>query len=139
MAFKSEFLKKQSFDQVSLKKYLAKAKSNFYIALSSKTPEVKFHFSYLALIQIGITLIATKNYRIKSKDGHHIMIIESLAELLGENDINVIGGRMRQKRNADIYGELTTITTKEAKQYQDFVEKVLKKCEEYISKQKHLL
>jgi hypothetical protein len=38
-----------------------------------------------------------------------------------------------------MYGELTTITIKEAKQYQNFVEQVLKSTEEYIFKQKHLL
>jgi uncharacterized protein (UPF0332 family) len=139
MVINNDFFKSQSFDRATIKKYFTKAKSNLHIANISTLSEVKFHFSYLALIQIGITLMATINYRVKSKDGHHIMIIENLSELLGDKDINIIGNRMRQKRNADMYGELTTITAKEAKQYQNFVEQVLKSTEEYIFKQKHLL
>jgi hypothetical protein len=95
MVINNNFFKSQSFDRATIKKYLTKAKSNLHIANISTLPEVKFHFSYLALIQIGITLMATINYRVKSKDGHHIMIIENLSELLGDKDINIIGNRMR--------------------------------------------
>jgi len=139
MVLNKDFFTKQNFDLATIKRYFSKAKSNLRIARDSKEPEVKFHFSYLALIQIGITLTATRNYRVKSKDGHHIMIIENLSEILGDKDMNAIGNRMRQKRNSDIYGEITAITSKEVKEYMSFVENVLKKSEEYIFKQKHLL
>lgn len=109
------------------------------IASASNQPEVKFHFSYLALIQIGITLMATIDYRVKSKDGHHVVIIENLAEILHDKDIDVMGNLMRRKRNSDIYGETTNITSKESKECQIFVDGVLKSAEEYIFKQKHLL
>jgi len=139
MVVNNDFFKKHIFDKATVKKYFTKAKSNMHIACVSKLPEVKFHFSYLALIQIGITLMATINYRVKSKDGHHIMIIKNLSEILKDNEINIIGNTMRQKRNADIYGEISNITNKEAKEYQIFTEQVLKSAEEYIFKQRHLL
>jgi len=139
MTFNKDFFTKQSFDLATIKRYFSKAKSNLRIARDSKEPEVKFHFSYLALIQIGITLTATKNYRVKSKDGHHIMIIENLSDILENKDINAIGNRMRQKRNSDIYGEIAAITSKEAREYVSFVETILKEGEEYVFKQKHLI
>ena len=137
MSLDSEFVKKQMFSVSTIKSFFTKAKHNLELARKNSEPEIKFHFAYLALIKIGITLIATLDYRVRSKEGHHMIIIENLAEILNNNNIQKIGNRMRQKRNGDIYGD-TQITKIEADEYLKFIDIVFKKAEEYLTKQKNL-
>jgi hypothetical protein len=61
-----------------------------------------------------------------------------LAEMLGDKKINTIGDDMRIKRNIDWYGDSIPTTEQEAKMYLNFAEEVIKKAEEYLTKQKRL-
>jgi len=45
--------------------------------------------------------MATLDYRVKSQEGHHIVIIDNLAEMLDDKRINTMGDDMRIKRNVD--------------------------------------
>jgi len=138
MTFNSEFFQKQTFDPTVITRYLNKAKHELYLAKDSKWPEIQFTQTYKSFIRIGITLMATLDYRVKSKEGHHIVIIDNIAEMLKDKRINTIGSDMRIKRNVDWYGDFIPVTEQEAKMYMCFVEEVIVKAEEYLTKQKRL-
>lgn len=136
--FETKFFQKNKFDGKTIVKYLDNASGTFKIAIQNKEPEVIFKFSYDALVKTGITLIAFYGYRVKSRKGHHVKILEKLSQILVNKDIAIIGDKMRKKRNLDLYEGGVIIGTKEAKQYLDFVEKVIQKAEEFIKNQKSL-
>ena len=138
MTFNSEFFQKQEFDFTTIRRYFNMIKADLEISHSNLEPRVKFQFAYSALIKCGITLMATLNYRVKSKEGHHVFIIENLSEILDDNDILKIGNDMRLNRNKDMYKELIIPTETELNSYLKFVDDVFSKTEEYLLKQKHL-
>ncbi|OIP75447.1 MAG: hypothetical protein AUK06_01795, partial [Parcubacteria group bacterium CG2_30_36_18] len=108
------------------------------IAIRSKEPEVIFNFSYSALVKIGIVLIAACGYRVRSRVGHHIKILEKLTQILQDKNIEIIGDRMRKKRNLDLYEGGIIISQKEAKDYLDFTKRIIKKAGEYLKNQRPL-
>jgi hypothetical protein len=136
--FDTKFFQKKKFDKRTILKYFRNALEDFQIASNDNRPAVIFNFSYSALIKIGITLIAAQGYRIKSRKGHHIKILEKLSEILDDKNIEIIGDRMRKKRNLDLYEGGIIIETREAKQYLNFVEGTLNKAREYLKTQKFL-
>lgn len=77
-------------------------------------PEIIFYFSYNIVIKIAIAVCAKKSLRIKSKTGHHITLISKLAEILGDEEILAMAGKMRIKRNKDLYSGGLAISKKEA-------------------------
>lgn len=136
--FETKFFQKNKFDGKTILKYFNNVSKTFKIAIQSKEPEVIFKFSYDALIKTGITLIALYGYRIRSRKGHHVKILEKLSQILINNDIAIIGDKMRKKRNLDLYEGGIIIGLKEAKQYLDFIQKATLKAEEFIKNQKGL-
>ena len=97
------------------------------IAKKDDISEVKFNYTYTALIKAGITLISFYKQKIKSVPGHHIKILEKTAEILKDETINDIGNAMRSKRNLDFYDGGAVVTAKECNEYLLFVKGVLKK------------
>ncbi len=97
-----------------------------------------FKFSYDALVKTGITLIAACGCRVKSRQGHHIKILEKLSQILNDKDIQIIGEAMRKKRNLDLYQGGVLISQKEAAEYLHFVKKIVIAAEEYLKSQKSL-
>ncbi|PIU20508.1 MAG: hypothetical protein COT18_01990 [Elusimicrobia bacterium CG08_land_8_20_14_0_20_59_10] len=81
------FFSAQSFTAEELEKLRKSAEKYLAISGKNREPEVKFHFTYMALIKIGIYLIAREGYRVKSRPGHHQMMIEELGELLKSEDV----------------------------------------------------
>ena len=57
--------------------------------------------------------------------GHHIKIIEKMAQILGDDSIADMGNIMRSKRNLDLYAGGVEITEKECKEYIKFAERIL--------------
>ena len=51
-------------------------------------------------------------------------ILEKLSEILNDKDIEIIGDRMRKKRNLDLYEGGIIISQKEVKDYLDFIKQV---------------
>ena len=94
----------QVFSKTELAKYKKSAGRDLAIALSNPEIEVQFHFAYMALVKIGIYLIAKEGYRVKSRPGHHVKIIEALSDLCQSEEILLIGDKMRKDRNLDLYG-----------------------------------
>lgn len=96
--FDTNFFQKQSFNQKSIDRYLRLIADDIRIASQSDEPRVIFEFSYAALVKVGICLIAFYGQRIKSREGHHIKIIEVIAMALGNPEIELLGNKMRQKK-----------------------------------------
>lgn len=118
------FFSPQTFDVAELAKLRGSAAKYLDISRKNNEPEVKFHFTYMALIKIGIYLIAREGYRVKSRPGHHQLIIEELGELLKNGDIVLLGDKMRRSRNMDFYSADGMITETEAEKDLQFVEKI---------------
>ncbi len=120
------FFSTQTFTADELVKLRRSAAKYLEISRKNSEPEVKFHFTYMALIKIGIYLIASEGYRVKSRPGHHQMIIEELGELLKNGDVVLIGDKMRRSRNMDFYSADGMITETEAEKDFEFVERIYK-------------
>lgn len=136
--FDYKFFQKKEFDKKTIYRYFRNAIRDFQIASKNKEPEVIFNFSYSALIKTGVTLISFYGYRIKSRKGHHIQILEKLSQILNKKNIEIIGEKMRKKRNLDLYDGGVIIDLKEATQYKDFVKKVIKEADRYLKSQRLL-
>lgn len=127
MKFDKDYFTGQTFTAEELDKYCKAAAHCITVAKKNDDRDVKFHFAYMALIKIGIYFLAKAGYRIKSRPGHHIKIIEALSVLLNDDDIIIIGDKMRKDRNLDFYSSDNMITNKETDEYMAFVEKLYKR------------
>ena len=124
--FDKNYFVEQEFSEKELGKYYESAKRDLRIAKKNKEPEVRFHFVYMALIKIGIYHISKNGYRIKSRPGHHQAIIEYLSKILSNEDIKIIGDKMRKDRNLDLYSAGMGNTADEISMYVAFVDKIFK-------------
>jgi len=93
--FESDFFQKLNFTPTQLKNYRLAVSHDLQIAKSSSQPEVIFEFSYKALMRFGIALIAKNGYRVRSITGHHVKILEKMAEILNDENILILGNKMR--------------------------------------------
>ena len=74
------------------------------IAKEDGISEVRFTYAYQALLKSGIALLAKKeSVKVRSTPGHHVAVITKMSEILKDEDINILGHRMRVKRNRDLY------------------------------------
>jgi hypothetical protein len=122
--FETSFFQKFRFTRLEIKRFLESASRDLKIAREDKFSEVRFSYSYQALVKAGIALIAKAGrVKVRSVPGHHIKILEKMSEILKEPDILTFGNAMRTKRNTDFYGGGQTITEKEAVDYLRFVER----------------
>lgn len=122
------------FTQKQIDQYLAASLRDQKIAKHSATPEVIFHFCYNCLIKLGIAVCAENGLRVKARHGHHLELIKKLAEYLGDNDIQTIMDKMRQKRNWDMYGGGAVITGAEAKEYLTRTEEIVASGKKYLQR-----
>lgn len=136
--FEINFFEKRKFEKKVINKYFGSAIRDFKIAVDNRHPEVIFKFSYDSLIKTGITLISSYGYRIKSRRGHHIKILEKLSQILNNEDIKIIGEAMRKKRNFDLYDGGTIISEKEAEEYLDFLRVIVRDAEKFLKSQESL-
>ncbi|MBF0252593.1 MAG: hypothetical protein HQL29_02150 [Candidatus Omnitrophica bacterium] len=127
MKFDDKYFAKFKFTKEQVEKNLNNALRDLDIAKKDEFLDVKFSYTYTALLKSGITLISLNGRKVKSTRGHHVKIIEKLADLLADNDISALGNLMRSKRNADLYDGGIEVTSKECKEYINFVETVLDK------------
>jgi len=130
--FDSKYFKKFEFKRGQTEKYLRAAYRDLEIASHSGVAEVRFQFAYNALIKLGISLISQFGYKVKSRSGHHIKILEKISLILGDKDIYLMGNRMREKRNTDLYEGGVLISEKEAGEYKNWLKKVFLKAEERV-------
>ena len=125
--FNHQDFQKMVFSQAQLGQYLASAKRDLEIAVDSDVTEVIFKFSYDALLKIGIFLIAKAGYKVRSRAGHHFKIIEKLTQILEDENLSVLGHKMRQDRNIGLYSGGLSVSQKECLEYLDFVKEAFEK------------
>ncbi|MEK7653463.1 MAG: hypothetical protein AAB358_03220 [Patescibacteria group bacterium] len=126
--FEDDYFRLTNFDAKQIGEYIDSAERDLSIAKESDIPEVVFRFAYDAMIKLGIILIAKQGYRVRSAPGHHIKIIEKMSLIVGDEDIGIIGNKIRQKRNLDLYSGKLSFSEKESKEYFKFIESIFKQA-----------
>ena len=127
--FESQYFQKLAFKEEQIEQFLNSASHDLKIAEASDIPDVIFKFSYDALVKLGIALIAKKGYKIRSTTGHHVKVLEKLSQILREENILVLGNKMRQERNFNLYDGRFFVGEKDSREYLDFVKSVFKKAD----------
>ncbi len=127
--FENQYFQKLSFKEEQIEQFLKSALHDLKIAEMSDIPDVIFKFSYDALVKLGIALIAKRGYKIRSTTGHHSKMLEKLSRILKDEDILVLGNKMRQERNSNLYEGGFFVGEKDSREYLDFVKSLFKKAE----------
>lgn len=125
MRFDNKYFIRFKFTREQIKKNFDNALKDLSIAKQDKILEVKFNYAYTSLIKAGIALLSFYQMKTKSTLGHHIKVIEKIAEIFKDDFISDVGNIMRSKRNLDLYAGGIEVTEKECREYLNFVEKVL--------------
>lgn len=126
--FEREYFQRFRFTRAQVERYFQSSLRDLEIARKDQFPEVRFSYSYQALIKAGIALLAKRGQvKVRSVPGHHVKILEKMSDLLHDEDVLTVGNAMRTKRNLDLYSGGESITTKEANDYLAFVEQVMRK------------
>jgi len=137
--FDPKYFKEFEFKPKQTEKYMQAAYRDFKTANKFKAAEVEFQFVYNSLIKLGIALISRHGYKVKSRSGHHIKILEKTALILNDKNILSTGNKMRIKRNTDLYEGGVLISEKEAEEYKNWLKEVFIKAEENVFGAKKLL
>ncbi|HEB32656.1 MAG TPA: hypothetical protein ENI15_17570 [Spirochaetes bacterium] len=132
MRFDDKYFAKFKFTKEPVDKNLMNALRDLDIAKKDEILDVKFNYTYTALLKAGITILSFYGRKVKSAPGHHIKIIAQLSDLLADEGIDVLGNLMRSKRNSDLYDGGMEVTSKECSEYTEFVEDVLSKVKNLI-------
>lgn len=135
--FQEKYFQKIALEEKDIQRLFENALRDLNIAKNDKFSEVRFSYSYQALLKAGIALLAeVGQVRVKSIPGHHIKVLEKTAEILDNEDINTIGNVMRMKRNKDLYTGGETVSEKEAEEYYQFVEQILEDAAQILGLEK---
>ena len=126
--FENQYFQKLAFEEGQIEQLIKSALHDLKIAEESDIADVVFKFSYDALVKLGIALIAKKGYKIRSTTGHHVKVLEKLSQLLKDEDILVLGNKMRQERNSNLYDGGFFVGEKDSREYLDFVKNVFIKA-----------
>src|SRR3989339_287882 len=101
-----KYFRKFKFSEEQVGKYLKNVLRDLRIAEENMTPEVKFSYSYTALLKAGIALIAgMKGLKVRSIPGHHIKILELMSDILNDKKIFAIGNAGFIIRFAELFIE----------------------------------
>jgi hypothetical protein len=123
---------KFNFSHQQIIKYFQAAIKDLSLAKSAKEPEIIFYVSYNIIIKTAMAVCAKNQLRVKSRMGHHQELIAKLAEYLQDSEIEILAGKMRIKRNRDLYEGGTITSQKEADFYLSFCKKLITKADAYL-------
>lgn len=132
MKFEGKYFTDFNFTDEQIKKAIANAYRDLKIVREVEILDVKFNYAYTALIKSGIALCAFYRKKIKSAPGHHVKILEALADILKDKSVEDMGNVMRSKRNIDLYDGGICVTKKECEEYTNFVAGILEKVKKHI-------
>jgi len=132
MRFDDKYFSDFNFTKEQIRKNYDNALKDLKIAIEDKIIEVKFTYTYSAFVKGGITLLSFYNKKVKSMPGHHVKIIEVMADALKDQNIEIIGSAMRSKRNTDFYDGGIEVTQKETAEYLEFTDNILHKIKKII-------
>lgn len=122
--FNQSDFQKIEFSRDQIGQFAASAENDLKIASESDVIDVVFKFAYDALLKIGIYLIANAGYKVRNTAGHHFKIIEKTSQILNDENIFILGDKMRQERNVGLYAGGCSISQKESQEYLAFVKSV---------------
>lgn len=123
---------KFNYSTSQIHKYYQAALKDLKLAISAKAPEIVFYVCYNIIVKTAMAVCAKNNIRVKSRAGHHIELVSKLADYLKDPEIEDIAGKMRTKRNKDLYDGGTTTSEKEADFYLAFCKKLIKQTDSYL-------
>jgi hypothetical protein len=123
---------KFEYTESQVHKYLDTAHKDYKLAAKTPEPELAFYACYNVIVKTGMAVCAHNNLRIKSRAGHHIKLIEKLANLLKDENIEMVANKMRSKRNRDLYTGGVIISKRESDYYLNFCQSLLKEADDYI-------
>jgi uncharacterized protein (UPF0332 family) len=132
--FDDKYFGKFTFTKEQVERNLANALKDLRIAKEDAILDVKFNYTYNALIKAGIALISSYGQKVKSVPGHHIKILEVMSVILEDADINDMGNVMRSKRNTGFYAGGIEVTEKECREYLEFVQRIVTKVKKVITR-----
>ncbi|MBU1087129.1 MAG: hypothetical protein KKD05_06375 [Candidatus Omnitrophica bacterium] len=132
--FDSKYFRKFTFADQQTLGNIENSQKDINIAQKDKFLDVRFNYAYSALIKCGIALLSFYSQKVRSVPGHHVKILEKMAEILGDERISIIGNLMRTKRNIDLYSGGIEVTKKECEEYISLVQDVFKKVSKIIKK-----
>lgn len=115
-----------------IKRYYEAGVKDLHLASLAKAPELVFYACYNVIIKIAIAVCAKNNLKVKAQSGHHVELINKLAEYLGDNNVLDDANRMRRKRNMDLYGGGLFISEKEAINYLKFCRRLVARADKYL-------
>ena len=133
MKFDNKYFTNLKFTKKQILNNFNNAIKDLEIAKNDVYLDVRFNYSYNALIKAGIALLSRYNIKVKSAPGHHIKIIDAIAQILQDETINDIGNVMRSKRNTDLYDGGIEVTEKECNEYADSVKSIIEKIKVIIN------
>jgi len=131
--FDDKYFSNFDFTRTQVKRNFENSLKDLNIAKTDKILDVKFNYAYSALLKSGLALLSHQNKKVKSAPGHHVKIIEALAEILKDGTIEDMGNAMRSKRNIDMYSGGIEVTEKECQEYIDFASKVISQVKAYLN------
>jgi len=123
---------KFDYSPIQIKKYYQAAAKDLQLVISAGAPEIVFYLAYNVIIKTAMAVCAKNNLRVKSRAGHHIELIGKLAECLDDQEIEDIAGKMRTKRNRDLYDGGVITSEKEADFYICFCKKLIESADSYL-------
>ena len=89
--FDNKYFSVFKFTKADTEKHLENAVKDLNIAIIDQILDVKFNYSYNAMLKAGVALLSFHQLKIKNALGHHIKVIEMLAKLLNDDNISVLG------------------------------------------------
>jgi phage pi2 protein 07 len=130
--FENKYFKEFKFSKKQIDRFIYSATKDLEIAKDSNVPEVQFQFAYNSFIKLGIALVACYGYKVSSRTGHHVKILEKMSEILENKDILIHGNKMRKIRNTELYDGGIIITNKQAGEYFSFVQEIYKTVQRFL-------
>lgn len=121
-----------SYSKEQIKRYYDAASKDLRLARLTPEPELCFYACYNLIVKVAMAICAYHGIRVKSRLGHHIRLIEKLADYLQDEDIEIVANKMRSKRNRDLYDGGAIISKREVGYYLKFCQKLLKNVDDHI-------
>ena len=122
---RQDYFKPLKFTKDQLENYRLSLLQDYRIAKDNNTPQIVLRFSYDCMIKLAISELARQGYKVRSIPGHHIALLDELAEIVGEADLAIVFNEYRQKRNRELYDGYCYATETEAHALFSLLESIL--------------
>ena len=80
--FDNKYFRKFTFTETQCLRNIKNSQKDIDIAKKDKFLDVRFNYAYSALIKCGIALLSFYSQKVRSVPGHHVKILEKMAEII---------------------------------------------------------